>query len=97
MPAYDTREDCPLCGGTKDDCELCGFVNNSLKFTMTFKTPDVVDRVLSDIKITAREELYEKAEQLVQQYVENGEYITVEFDTGKGACSVVKVWEPSNT
>jgi hypothetical protein len=50
-----------------------------VKFTLSFKMPDVMDQLeLSD---AISEEDMEEAKALVGEFVEYGEYIRVEFDT----------------
>ncbi len=59
-----------------------------MKFTITFKTPDVLDELdrLEDIS----EEERSFADELVKRYVEYGEYIRVEFDTETKTAKVLE-------
>lgn len=49
-----------------------------MKFTLSFKTPDVLDQLDEDITDL---ETLRLANQTVKKFVEYGEYITVQFDT----------------
>lgn len=57
-----------------------------MKFSLTFKTPDVTDQ-LNDIEDA---EDRAKAESMVEKFLEYGEYITVEFDTESQSATVKK-------
>ena len=59
-----------------------------MKFTVTFKTPDVLEDLdrLEDIS----EEERASADELVKQYVEYGEYVRIEFDTEAKTAKVLE-------
>ncbi len=77
-----------------------------MKFTITFKTPHATDTIKirrcdseecqygpdnSDCpECNALEDEYFNARELVGQYIEYGEYITIEFDTTQNTASVIK-------
>jgi len=50
-----------------------------MKFNLTFKTPDVMDELVSDTELTAEDR--EKAAAFASQWVTYREYVTIEFDT----------------
>jgi hypothetical protein len=54
-----------------------------MKFTLFFKTPDVLDQIRGDESLT--EEQREEAEAFANNFVQYGEGITVRFDTETGA------------
>ena len=59
-----------------------------MKFTVTFKTPDVLEDLdrLEDISEDERA----SAEELINQYVEYGEYVRIEFDTDSKTAKVLR-------
>jgi hypothetical protein len=68
-----------------------------MKFSLTFKTPDVLDDLHNSITDADLVDNQEQAEQwqaridFAEQYVKHGEYLTVEFDTEAKTATVVKV------
>jgi hypothetical protein len=85
-----------------------------MKFSLTFKTPDVLDQIHDLVKEEVREkkpyhteEVYPPEEQLeededeieermihvqasLEEWIEHGEYITIDFDTTKDTATVRK-------
>lgn len=61
-----------------------------MKFTLTFKCPDVRDQLpYAHDESEDLEDEIDEVEYVFQKFVEWGEYITVEFDTNTGtACAV---------
>lgn len=57
-----------------------------MKFKVTFKTPDAVHFALADLEGPELEE----ASDLADEYIESGEYVTIEFDTEKQTATVMK-------
>ena len=57
------------------------------KIRLTFKTPDVTDYALEEVS----EEERDKAEKLIDKYVEYGEYLRVEIDLETGKAEVLEV------
>lgn len=49
-----------------------------MKFSLTFKTPDVLDQLCEDITDPEAQLL---AIQTAKKFIQYGEYLTVEFDT----------------
>lgn len=63
-----------------------------MKFRVTFKTPDAVSEALDSEEFDGEsEELKQAMENFTLQWIEFGEYLTVEFDTARQTCKVVKV------
>ena len=58
-----------------------------MKFTVTMKSPDSLHDALQDIE---DEDEREKAGEFARQFMEYGEYITIQFDTEEGTAKVVK-------
>ncbi len=58
----------------------------TMKFRVTFKTPDALDYALDDFPY---DESREEAKEVAKQFIEYGEYITVEFDTEAKTATVV--------
>lgn len=56
-----------------------------MKIRLSFKTPDVVECALEDL----RGDQYEIANEAIRRYVRFGEYITVEIDIDSGEASVI--------
>lgn len=57
-----------------------------MKFTLTFKTPDMTDQILDKYPESQDEDdaLYEEKlliKRLLDKYISYGEYINIEFDT----------------
>lgn len=48
-----------------------------MKFTLTFKMPDVLNQLTHDFETEKQDE----AKAFAEKYVKYGEYISVEFDT----------------
>ena len=71
-----------------------------MKFSITFKTPDAVDDALKEhFEVDAYDESpkamellghRENAEMLMSQFVQHGEYVTIEFDTDAKTATVQK-------
>jgi hypothetical protein len=72
-----------------------------MKFTVTFKTPSVIDDSILEALDTIEPEegwgddgSYEVAEEelrgVVEEYVKFGEYVTIEFDTNTNSATVLK-------
>jgi len=57
-------------------------------FRLTMKTPDALQCAIEDA--TDDSDARIKMEDLASEWMEYGEYITVEFDTDKKTCVVVK-------
>lgn len=57
-------------------------------FRLTMKTPDALQHAIEDA--TDDPDARIKMEDLASEWIEYGEYITVEFDTDKKTCVVVK-------
>lgn len=57
-------------------------------FQVTMKTPDALQYAIEDA--TDDLELRSKMEDFASEWMKHGEYITVEFDTDKKTCVVVK-------
>ncbi len=57
-----------------------------MKFTLTFKQPDVLDQIDDYLDPDTREEM----EKFAKKYLTYSEYIDVEFDTEKGTAVAVK-------
>ena len=57
------------------------------KIRVTFKSPDAVYYALQDI---SDEEQRISAEKIISQYVNGGEYVTIEFDLETGEPTVLK-------
>jgi hypothetical protein len=57
-------------------------------FRLTMKTPDALQYAIEDA--TDDPKLRIQMEDFASQYVSSGEYLTVEFDTEKKTCVVVK-------
>lgn len=57
-------------------------------FRLTMKTPDALQHAIEDA--TDDSDARIKMEDLASEWMEYGEYITVEFDTDKKTCVVVK-------
>jgi hypothetical protein len=57
-------------------------------FRLTMKTPDALQSAIEDA--TDDSDARIKMEDLASEWMEYGEYITVEFDTDKKTCVVVK-------
>jgi len=53
-----------------------------MKFTLSFKTPDVMDQLTVD--------QHEEAEEVIKKFVQYSEYITVEFDTELKTATVME-------
>lgn len=51
-----------------------------MKFSLTFKTPDVTDQL--------NEEQLEEAQPLLDKFLTHGEYVEIEFDTELGTATV---------
>ena len=51
-----------------------------MKFSLTFKTPDVTDQ-LEDAEA-------ERAREFLKKWLEYGEYVTIDFDTEAGTAEV---------
>lgn len=49
-----------------------------MKFTLSFKTPDVIDQALEDID---EEDQREDIKRVADKFLQYGEYLRVEFDT----------------
>ncbi len=58
-----------------------------MKFTLTFKTPDVLDQI--EQQISYEDEVQEEATKFARKFMEFSEYIRVEFDTQKGTATVL--------
>jgi hypothetical protein len=56
---------------------------------ITFKTPDAVYYALKDDEIPEDEK--EDLEEFLGEYIKNGEYITIEFDTETKTATVRKL------
>lgn len=56
------------------------------KLRVTFKSPDAVDMALQQIQ---DEEKRDEAENVIRNYVQYGEYVTIEFDIETGEATVV--------
>jgi hypothetical protein len=54
-----------------------------MKFSLTFKTPDVADQIDDDEE--------DGIEEFISQWIEYGEYITIDFDSNAGTAKVRKV------
>ena len=67
-------------------CKLFLPLGEIMKFRVTFKTPDALDEAVGEID----QKHADKAYDLAQEFVEFGEYITVEFDTTAKTCVVLK-------
>ena len=50
-----------------------------MKFTLSFKTPDVLDQL--DLSDEISEEDIEEGKALAEKFITYGEYIRIEFDT----------------
>lgn len=57
-------------------------------FTLTFKTPDVVDDTLANIQLN--EDEFDELQELCSKWVEYGEYLRVEIDSDKKTCRVLE-------
>lgn len=53
-----------------------------MKFTLSFKTPDVIDQLTGDQQ--------EEAEEVVKKFLQYSEYLTVEFDTKLKTATVIE-------
>jgi hypothetical protein len=68
-----------------------------MKFTVTMKTPDVLDEPIRETCEAAtsdeREQGYFESEikEICNRWFEYGEYLTVEVDTDKKTCRVLEV------
>lgn len=67
-----------------------------MKVTVTFKTPDAVDEAINEGGIVDEDEI-EKVRDVINKFVEYGEYVHIEFDinlnTGAGTATVLPVKE----
>lgn len=65
-----------------------------MKFTLTFKTPDVTDQadhLWEDIQNEdERYEVKRKIEEIIEKFIEFNEYIHIEFDTETMTAEVLK-------
>lgn len=61
-----------------------------MKFTMTFKTPDVFDTIGQNNPETLEEERDTFAA-FAEQFISYGEQVSIEFDTEAGTATVLKV------
>ena len=57
---------------------------------VTFKTPDVAFFAVEEADIHLVEEK-KRAHKLLREWIKDGEYITLEFDTEANTCTPVKV------
>ena len=55
-----------------------------MKFTLTFKTPDVLDQLEGELEET-------KAREFADHWIKYGEYVTIDFDTTTETVEVRKV------
>lgn len=61
-----------------------------MKFTVTFKTPDALERALDDaFPLEVRAANMREARKFAERYVKYGECISVEFDTETGTAKVL--------
>jgi len=58
-----------------------------MKFCLCFKTPDVLDEIES---LCLSDDEQEECLTLAKKFVENGEYIRIEFDTDRQTAKVIK-------
>ncbi len=58
-----------------------------MKFQLHFKTPDVTDQLKFPGRLTEDEQ--ERAEAVIEKFVNFGEYIHIEFDTETETATVV--------
>lgn len=58
-----------------------------MKFTLNFKTPDVLDQLDSE---SVDEDAIEDMKAFARKFLQYSEYITIEFDTEAGTAEVVK-------
>ena len=57
-----------------------------MKLQLQFKTPDAVDLAKEEIN---DEEVLDRFNEIVDKYIQYGEYITVEIDTDTGQITVI--------
>ena len=62
-----------------------------MQFRVSFKTPDAITDALSHLQESTDDENYEQALEFARKFVKYDEYLTVEFDTDAGTCTVVIV------
>lgn len=58
-----------------------------MKFTLTFKHPNVIDQIESD----HGEADFEAIKEFLPKYIQWGEYIKIEFDTEADTAQVIKI------
>lgn len=58
-----------------------------MKFSLTFKTPDVIDQIYD---IPASEDDIEECRKVAEMWLCYGEYITIQFDTEELTAVAVK-------
>ena len=54
-----------------------------MKFTLSFKSPDVLDQLTEDEQ--------EEAKKVIEKYIKWSEYISIEFDTELKTATVLEV------
>jgi hypothetical protein len=59
-----------------------------MKIRLTFKTPDVIDTVMTEYPV---EDIRDEVQAAIRKWVRHDEYITVEIDTQAGTCVVMPV------
>lgn len=67
-----------------------------MKFIITFKTPDALDKSIvdsipeaQDLDQESQEELWYKVQTTAEKFIEYKEYVSIEFDTDKGTATVL--------
>lgn len=63
-----------------------------MKFTLMFKTPDVLDQIVGQINYPQFPDFNQEvadAQELAKKFVEYGEYIRVEFDMATETAKVI--------
>jgi hypothetical protein len=62
-----------------------------MKFTLTFKTPDVTDQFPYAEEPKDSKDVFDECNNCVRPYLKFNEYLSVEFDTDTGTATVLKI------
>lgn len=65
-----------------------------MKYRFTFKTPDVLDRTITDLleghAHDQRDDVEAEVRAVAEKYIQYGEYVTIVVDTETGAATVAE-------
>ena len=62
-----------------------------MKFVIKFKCPDASYLAMKDVHADGTESDVDAASALIDQFVEYGENVSIEFDTTTGTATVIKI------